>query len=90
MRLTGPFEIIQRNRNGTYHVKDSSGVVLKKAYSGNKFRRYEIRHQKIINAFKNMIVVNVTESLPRMGRTRKNVHKGDEFPRLVDASEEED
>jgi len=76
MRLTGPFEIIQRNRNGTYHVKDSKGVVLKKAYSGDKFRRYEIRHK-----WGEPVVVIEQD---------KDIHKGDEFPRLVDASEEED
>jgi len=75
MRLTGPFEIIQRNRNGTYHVKDSKGVVLRKAYSGNKFRRYEIRHR-----WGEPVVVIEQD---------KYIHKGDEFPRLIDASEEE-
>jgi len=36
LRLTGSFEIVRRNKNGK---------VLKKAYSGDKLRRYEIRRQ---------------------------------------------
>ena len=75
MKLTGPFEIIQRNKNGTYHVKDAKGIALKKAYPGNKFRRYELRHK-----WGDPVIVIELD---------KNIHQGNEFPRLVDASEEE-
>lgn len=75
LRLTGPFEIVRRNKNGTYYIKDKNGKVLKKAYSGDKLRRYEIRRQW---------GEPVVEIQPIEG-----IHTGREFPRLVNEGEEE-
>ncbi|CAG8617896.1 1501_t:CDS:1 [Paraglomus brasilianum] len=75
LRLTGPFKVIMRKSNGTYHLEDSKGKLLKKAYSGDKLRRYQVR-QKYGEP---LVVIEQIEG----------IHQGNEFPRLVDASEKD-
>ena len=75
-KLEGPFEIIKKNRNGTYYVKDKkTGIALKTAYSGDKFRKYIIQRRW-------------GEPLVEVEQV-EGIHDGTEFPRQMDASEED-
>ena len=73
-KLEGPFEIIRRNKNGTYYVKDKNGTELKSAYSGDKFRRYIIQHRW----GEPMIEIEQIQG----------IHDGTEFPRQINAGDE--
>ncbi|CAG8591496.1 5231_t:CDS:1 [Paraglomus occultum] len=75
-KLEGPFIIMRKNKNGTYYVKDrKTGVELKTAYSGDKFRKYIIQRRW----GEPMVEIEQLEG----------IHEGTEFPRQIDASDED-
>jgi len=73
-KLEGPFEIIRKNKNGTYYLKDrKTGFELKTAYSADKFRKYVIQRRW------GEPLIEIEEM--------EGIHDGTEFPRQIGTSD---